>query len=80
MKPTAARRCITSGRAKASDKKRVSGYRNRISAMNHSQKGNGLVWGLSTRKTRTPWRAQNSATSSRASHSDRHSSHSKSSG
>jgi hypothetical protein len=39
-----------------------------ISAMHHSQKANGLVCGLSTRKMRTPCSIQNSKTSGSSSH------------
>ena len=54
MKPTFASRYIIFGRVKASDRKITSGWRPRTSAISHSQKGSGLVCGLSTRKMRTP--------------------------
>ncbi len=53
-KPILARRCITFGRVNASARKITSGWSRRTSAIIHSQKANGLVWGLSTRKMRTP--------------------------
>ena len=49
----------------------MSGCSAWISPMAHSQKANGLVWGLSTRKIRTPWPIQKSRMSLQACHSSR---------
>src|ERR1019366_2920619 len=49
-KPILAIRCITAGRTKASASMTTSGCSRRISAISHSQNGNALVCGLSTRK------------------------------
>ena len=57
------------GRVKASAKKMISGWAAWISWMTQSQKANGLVWGLSTRKIRMPWPIQNSRISLQACHS-----------
>ena len=46
------------GRVNASDKKITSGSVLRTSANSHSQNITGLVCGLSTRKTLTPWSIQ----------------------
>src|SRR5262249_8505885 len=54
---------MTLGRVKASDRKMTSGWTDWTSRISHSQNGNGLVWGLSTRKMRTPCATQNSTTS-----------------
>ena len=59
MKPSLASRFITFGRVKASARKIASGYSACTSAIIHSQNGNGLVCGLSTRKMRTSCFAQN---------------------
>ncbi len=56
------------GRVNASARKRISGCLAWISRIAHSQNGNGFVWGLSTRKMRTPWPIQNSRISLQASH------------
>src|SRR5215510_8861209 len=47
---------MTLGRVKVSDKKMTSGSTVWTSRINHSQNGNALVCGLSTRKIRTPLR------------------------
>src|SRR3954453_7941523 len=52
--PIFARCFITLGRVKASDRKIVSGYSRISSPSTHSQKRNGFVCGLSTRKILTP--------------------------
>src|SRR5687768_2972436 len=62
VKPSLARRYITLGRVNASDRKITSGHWLLIPEISHSQKGNGLVWGLSTRKIRTPCSIQNTNT------------------
>src|SRR5690625_6466967 len=62
LKPSLASVCIIFGRVNASDRKMRSGCSRRSSPMHHCQKGMDLVWGLSTRKTRTPWSIQNSNT------------------
>jgi hypothetical protein len=49
---------IIAGRVNASLRKITSGSVERTSRSSHSQKATGLVWGLSTRKTRTPWAIQ----------------------
>ncbi len=71
---------ITFGRVNASARKTRSGRARRASAMSHSQNRNGFVWGLSTRKMRTPSPAQNSTTPRSAAHSSRHRGPSNSSG
>ena len=50
-----ASRFITFGRVKASARKMASGCCARTSPITHSQNGNGLVCGLSTRNIFTPW-------------------------
>ena len=80
VKPMRASWCMTSGRVKASARKITSGSRRCTRSISHSQNGNGLVWGLSTRNTVMPWSIQNSTTSRRASHSSSHAGVSKSSG
>ena len=69
MKPSLASPFISFGRVKASDRKITSGWRSCTSRISHSQNGNGLVCGLSTRKMRTPCSIQNSTTSRSAFHS-----------
>ena len=69
MKPSLARPFISFGRVKASARKITSGWRSCTSRISHSQNGNGLVCGLSTRKMLTPWSIQNSTTSRSAFHS-----------
>jgi hypothetical protein len=71
---------MTRGRVKASDRKITSGLRSRTSPIAHSQKANGFVCGLSTRKMRTPWSTQCWITPWSSSHSARHSLVSKSNG
>ena len=51
----------------------TSGYLLLYPAMNHSQNANGLVWGLSTRKMRTPCFIQKRTTSCSSTHSACHS-------
>ena len=46
--------CIIAGRVKASARNRTSGSVFLTSQMSQCQKFSGLVWGLSTRKMRTP--------------------------
>ena len=60
---------MTAGRVNASARKMTSGYRSLIPVISHSQNAMGLVWGLSTRNTRTPCEIQKSMTSRSASHS-----------
>ena len=69
MNPAFARCRITFGRVNASARKIASGCARLMSAMHHSQKRNGLVCGLSTRKIVTPCAIQNRKTSRSASHS-----------
>src|ERR1700731_1986688 len=59
VNPDFAKARIILGRVNASDRKIASGQRAFTSRISHSQKGNGLVWGLSTRKGRTPPPTQN---------------------
>jgi hypothetical protein len=47
--------CIIAGFVKASESQMVSGWSFATSAISHCQKATGFVWGLSTRKIRTPW-------------------------
>ena len=54
MKPSLASLYMTLGRVKASERKMTSGWRLLIWEIRYSQKAKGLVWGLSTRKMRTP--------------------------
>ena len=68
------------GRVNASARKIVSGKARLTSPISHSQKAKGLVWGLSTRKMRTPCCAQKRTTPFSSSHSERQSSVSKSRG
>ncbi len=77
VKPSLASRCITFGRVNASARKITSGCARFSSAIAHSQNGNGLVCGLSTRKIVTPSPIQNSKTLFSSSHSARQSSDSK---
>ncbi len=46
--------CIIAGRVNASARKITSGSVRLMSAITRSQNTTGLVWGLSTRKIRTP--------------------------
>ena len=78
--PPLASRCMTFGRVNASARKIVSGCRSQTSLMTQSQKTNGLVCGLSTRKTFTPWPIQNRKTSRSSAQRASQSSHSKSIG
>src|SRR5260370_13419937 len=80
LKPTFARRYINLGRVNASDRKITSACSRLTSLISHSQNGNGLVWGLSTRKIRTPWSIQKTTIESSSAHSSCHASHSKSNG
>ena len=68
------------GRVKASDKKTTSGNTACTSRMSHAQNGMGLVWGLSTRKIRTPCSIQKTRTLRASSHSASRSRQKKSSG
>ena len=54
VKPTFARCSITRGRVNASERKSTPGASSLTVRISHSQKANGLVCGLSTRKMRTP--------------------------
>ena len=72
MKPSFASRYIVFGRVNASDRKSTSGAVRWMSSISHSQNANGLVWGLSTRKIRTPLSIQKRNTPASASHNDRH--------
>src|SRR5690606_39998423 len=69
VKPSLANRYMTLGRVKASDRKMRSGSCRLSSVITHSQNGNDLVWGLSTRKIFTPSAIQNSKTPFSACHS-----------
>src|SRR3954447_2898894 len=80
LKPSLASRYIIFGRVKASDRKSASGYSRFISVIAHSQNGNALVCGLSTRKMRTPCFAQKMKTSFNSCHMPRQSLDSKSNG
>ncbi len=80
VNPTLASRCITRGRVNASARNITSGCRSRTEAISHCQKAIGLVCGLSTRNTVTPWSIQNSTTSRSASHNAARSAVSKSMG
>ncbi len=62
---------------KASARNTTSGWSARTVRMSHSQNGTGLVWGLSTRNTRTPRPTQCRTTSRSASHRPCQSSQSK---
>ena len=79
-KPAFARWRITFGRVKASDRNTVSGCARRTSSMTHSQKRNGLVCGLSTRKIVTPCATQKRKTPFSSSQSAATSADSKSNG
>src|SRR5690625_4228260 len=80
LRPSLASVCIIFGRVNASERKIRSGCSRRSLAKRHCQKGMDLVWGLSTRKTRSPWSIQNSKTLLRSSQSACQSSDSKSNG
>ncbi len=80
MKPSLASRYITFGRVNASARKSTSGCSRLTSAIIHSQNGNGLVCGLSTRKMRTPSPTQKSTTLCSSCQSSRQASDSKSKG
>ncbi len=56
VNPSFASRYMTFGRVNASARKIASGCSRFTSAISHSQKAKGLVWGLSIRKIRTPAR------------------------
>src|SRR5438552_402867 len=58
VNPSLARRYITLGLVNASLRKITSGCLPFTSAISHSQKQNGLVCGLSTRKMVIPWSIQ----------------------
>src|SRR5688572_4109726 len=59
VKPSFASRYMILGRVNASDRKIRSGCLSLREVIVHSQKPNGLVCGLSTRKQFTPWSIQN---------------------
>jgi hypothetical protein len=80
VKPSLASRYIVFGRVNASARKITPGCVRCTSAMSHSQKAKGFVWGLSTRKIRTPLSTQKRTTPPRASQSCRQRSHWKSKG
>src|SRR6267143_6262188 len=80
LKPSLASRYITLGRVNASDRRMTSGCSRFTSPISHSQKANGFVCGLSTRRMRTPWSIQNLTIDSSSSHSSRQLSVSKSKG
>ena len=65
---------MRAGVVNASARKTTSGCSSRTVRMSHSQKPIGFVWGLSTRKIRTPRSTQKTTTSRSASHSARQSS------
>src|SRR5438309_8203940 len=71
LNPNRASRYMILGRVKASDKKIRSGCFFLRSRIIHSQKSKGFVWGLSTRKIRTPCSIQNSTMLFNSSQSDR---------
>ena len=73
LKPALASAYIRAGLVKASERKTTSGCSSRTSPMSQRQKAIGLVWGLSTRKTRTPRATQVRTTSRSASHRPRQS-------
>jgi hypothetical protein len=68
VKPILARTRIIGGRVNASARKTTSGCSALTAAISHSQNRTGLVWGLSTRKIRTPWAIQWSRTPLQASY------------
>src|SRR3569832_2492335 len=78
LKPILARRCITLGRVKASERKIASGCVRRVSLMSQCHSAKGLVCGLSTRKIATPRANQKATTLLSSCHSSRHASLSKS--
>src|SRR5579871_3903667 len=80
LKPSLASRYMIFGRVNASDRNVASGRTRFTSARHHSQKPNGLVCGLSTRKIRTPCSTQNKNTLVNSFHSARQSWQSKSKG
>ncbi len=59
---------MTLGRVNASARNTTSGLSWRSALISHSQKAIGLVWGLSTRKIRTPRSDQKSMIALHASH------------
>ena len=71
MKPSLASSRMTARRVKASARKTTSRSTAWTSAISHSQNGNGLVWGLSTRKNLMPASTQCRKTSRHACHSSR---------
>src|SRR3954453_19857183 len=71
-KPSLASSRITLRRVKASARKTTSRSTLWTSLISHSQNGNGLVCGLSTRKHLMPASTQVSTTSRHACHSSRH--------
>src|SRR6266852_5059262 len=80
LKPTFASLYINFGRVNASEGKITWAWSRLSSLMSHYQNGNGLVWGLSTRKIRTPCSIQKMTIESSSAHSSGQASHSKSNG
>src|SRR4026209_963362 len=80
LNPTLASRYITFGRVNASARNSASGWAPFSSPRAHSQNGNALVCGLSTRKISTPWPIQNSKIEHNSCHRACQSSDSKSNG
>src|SRR5260370_38620739 len=80
LTPAFARLCISLGRVNASDRKITSACSRLTSLMSHSQNGNGLVCGLSTRKIRTPCSIQKTTIESSSAHSSGQASQSKANG
>src|SRR3569833_873308 len=77
LKPILARRCITLGRVKASERKIASGCVRRVSLMSQCHSAKGLVCGLSTRKIATPRANQKATTTKSTSHNTHHTTHTK---
>src|SRR5690606_40846067 len=80
VKPSFARRYMTFGLVNASDKNSTSGCDRLMRLISHSQNAKAFVWGLSTRKIRTPCCTQNSTMLANSSQRLSHASHSKSNG
>ena len=80
VKPSFARRYMTFGRVNASARNITSGLLRWTSPISHSQNGNGLVCGLSTRNMRIPCSIQKSTMLLSSAHKARQSSVSKSKG
>ena len=69
LKPAFASAYIRAGLVNASARNTTSGCSSRTVRMSHSQKPIGLVWGLSTRKIRTPRSTQKHDAARSSSHS-----------